>query len=177
MASFGRTQPKAIQEQQTAIDSALRQGEINNEIKWIRTLYEFLGESGTDERELPELTFRHLESLSACLVEHIRSRLLPPETAANASRLRAAHDRLWELDAARQRRIEAASDTLRPDPHRHEGLEPQRLALNRRIHVSIGLDGHDVPAVHLHNKSAGRVERGNRGPVAGAVDPRALSAR
>ena len=33
----------ATEDQQAAIDSAFRQGEINNEIKWIRTLYEILG--------------------------------------------------------------------------------------------------------------------------------------
>ena len=36
----------ATEDQPTAIDSAFRQGEINNEIKWIRALYEILGEPG-----------------------------------------------------------------------------------------------------------------------------------
>ena len=98
---------KPVQEEQTAIDSAFRQGEIKNEIKCIRMLYGLLGKSGTDERELAELTWQHLEANSTFLLEAIRSRLLPPENAANAARLRAARDRLWEYDCLHRERQRA----------------------------------------------------------------------
>ncbi len=100
----------ATEDQPTAIDSALRQGAINNEIKWIRALYEILGERRPDRRDLPALTFKHLQALSACLLEHVRSRLLPPQTAADASRLRAACDRLWEFDAAFDEGLQRGSE-------------------------------------------------------------------
>ena len=102
------------EDQQTAIDSAFRPGALENEIQWIRALRALLGHSGSGGRELPELTWNHLEAISTCLLEQIGSRLLPPKTAAHAARLRAARDRLWELDAAsdsgRERRRQAAAD-------------------------------------------------------------------
>ena len=83
-----------------ALDLAYEQGLINNEIKWICTLRRILGCSVEDDRRLPRLTRKHLEALSACLVEHVRGRFLPPQSAEDASRLKAARDRLWEFDSA-----------------------------------------------------------------------------
>ena len=49
-------------------------------------------------------------------------------------------------------------------------LELKRLALDRRAHLSIDLDGHDVAVIKLYDESAGPVERGIRSAVAITVE-------
>ncbi len=89
---------KAMEDRETAISSAFRRGEVKNEIQWIRTLQQMLGWPSGDEQESLQMTLEHLQARSRFLLESIRGRLAP-DPSANAPRLRAARDRLWDLNS------------------------------------------------------------------------------
>ena len=58
---------KAMEDRETAISSAFRRGEVENEIQWIRTLQQMLGWPSGDEQESLQMTLEHLQAPFAFL--------------------------------------------------------------------------------------------------------------